>query len=127
MKYTRKKVDAILNDLRNGCTRKGAAEANAISRSELYLWMKRYRTFRTQVEEAEAVAERGMTEVVRRAASKGEWKAAIEWLKRRRRADWGDSIDVRKVDDDTLLRLLELAGGGSEAGIDEDGERQTPA
>ncbi|MBW3637362.1 MAG: hypothetical protein KY445_13015 [Armatimonadetes bacterium] len=31
---------------------------------------------------------------------------AIEWLKRRRRAEWGDSLDIRKLDDETLLRLL---------------------
>ncbi len=38
---------------------------------------------------------------------------AVEWLKRRRRAEWGDSLDVRKLDDETLLRLLADAGAES--------------
>lgn len=36
-----------------------------------------------------------------------DWRAALEWLKRRRRAEWGDSLDINKLDDETLIRLLE--------------------
>lgn len=37
-----------------------------------------------------------------------DWRAGLEWLKRRRRVEWGDSIDIRKFDDETLLRLLQM-------------------
>lgn len=43
-----------------------------------------------------------------------EWRAALEWLKRRRHVEWGtDSIDIEKLDDETILRLLELTSGSS--------------
>ena len=32
--------------------------------------------------------------VMNNAAAKGEWKASLEWLRRRRRADWGDNVDL---------------------------------
>jgi hypothetical protein len=40
-----------------------------------------------------------------------DWRAALEWLKRRRRAEWGDSLDLRKLDDATILQLLALEEG----------------
>jgi hypothetical protein len=36
-----------------------------------------------------------------------DWRAAESWLKRRRREEWGDTLDVRKLGDDQLIRLLE--------------------
>jgi len=36
-----------------------------------------------------------------------DWRAGLEWLKRRNRAEYGDTLDVRKLDDETLIRLLE--------------------
>jgi transposase-like protein len=32
--------------------------------------------------------------VINNAAAKGDWKASLEWLKRRRRGEWGDNVDV---------------------------------
>lgn len=89
-KYTTERVTAILSDLRNGCTRTAAAECNGIQRETLYDWMERYPTFLTQVQMAESDAERAMTDIVRNAASGGDWKAALEWLKRRRPDDWSE-------------------------------------
>jgi len=34
-----------------------------------------------------------MTRMIQQAAANRDWKAALEWLKRRRRADWGDNVD----------------------------------
>ena len=41
-----------------------------------------------------------------------DWHASLEWLKRRRRIEWGDTIDLGKIPDEQLLRLIEAAGGG---------------
>jgi hypothetical protein len=48
----------------------------------------------------------------------GDWRAAESWLKRRRRAEWGDSLDLRKLDDDTILRLLSLEAGSPPQGLE---------
>lgn len=46
------------------------------------------------------------TETVTTEGREFDWRASLEWLKRRKRADWGDSLDIRTLDDETLLRLL---------------------
>lgn len=53
-----------------------------------------------------------LSETVTTESNEFDWKAAESWLKRRHRADWGDSLDVKKLDDETVLRLL--AGVDSE-------------
>lgn len=54
----------------------------------------------------EPVALEEVTET-RTEARQFDWRAAESWLRRRRRDEWGDQIDVRKLPDDTLVRLLE--------------------
>jgi len=50
------------------------------------------------------------TETVTTTAREFDWRAALEWLKRRKRADWGDSLDLSKLDDETIVRLLQNNG-----------------
>lgn len=40
-----------------------------------------------------------------------DWRAALEWLKRRRREEWGDKLDLSKLPDETILRLVALEEG----------------
>jgi len=64
------------------------------------------------VAQAEARAEVLFTETMASCAEgtgseRADWRPAESWLKRRRRADYGDTLDIRKIDAETLLRLLQ--------------------
>lgn len=91
-------VDAILH----GASYKDAAESAGVSYSTFNVWMKagenakngKFVKFLEAVRQADAECARNMVRVIQSAAAKGDWKAALEWLKRRRRADWGDGVDV---------------------------------
>jgi hypothetical protein len=88
------KQEKILMFLRGGATRRDAAAASGISRETLRVWMADDLAFLALVEEAEGecaslMAARLVAEARR---SDGDWKAALAWLQRRRREEWGDSI-----------------------------------
>lgn len=91
-------VDAILH----GATYKDAAEAAGVEYNTFNEWMKKgvdsksgaYREFNEAVGVANAQCAVNFTRVIQTAAAKGDAKFALEWLKRRRRADWGDNVDV---------------------------------
>jgi hypothetical protein len=86
--------DKILTYLRGGATRRDAAAASGVSRDTLRHWMQENSAFSALVEEAEgecgALMAARLTAEARR--SDGDWKAALAWLQRRRRDEWGDSI-----------------------------------
>ncbi len=91
-------VDAILH----GATYKDAAEAAGVEYNTFNEWMKKgadaktgaYREFNEAVGVANAQCAVNFTRVIQSAAAKGDAKFALEWLKRRRRAEWGDNVDV---------------------------------
>ena len=91
-------VDAILH----GCTYKDAAEAAGIEYNTFNEWMKKgeqstsgkYREFNDAVSKANAQCAINFTRVIQSKAALGDWKAALEWLKRRRRSEWGDAVDL---------------------------------
>lgn len=91
-------VDAILH----GATYKDAAESAGIDYNTFNEWMKKgadakngaYREFNEAVSKANAECAVNFTRVIQSNAAKGDWKAALEWLKRRRRGEWGDAVDV---------------------------------
>lgn len=89
-KFTTERVEAILADLRIGCTRTAASECNGIDRTTFTLWLERYPSFSSQVHEAESFAEQAMTAAISKAAQSGDWRASLEWLKRRRPEDWSE-------------------------------------
>lgn len=118
-KCTPERCGAILQALRNGCTRTAAASVGGVDLESLRRWMARSAEFRAEVTHAEAEAERVFTEAMRKAAvphtitvrttttnadgsvkvveeqrAEFDWRAAEAWLKRRRRAEWGDNQDV---------------------------------
>lgn len=59
----------------------------------------------TVVEEPVALQEVSETTTTSR---EFDWRAGESWLKRRRKPEWGDSIDVRRIPDDQLLRMIAL-------------------
>jgi len=90
-------VDAVLH----GCTYKDAAEAAGVDYNTFNEWMKKgaegksgtYREFNEAVSKANAECAVNFTRVIQTAAAKGDAKYALEWLKRRRRSEWGDNVD----------------------------------
>lgn len=54
-------------------------------------WIKRYPDFAELVARAEGEVERRMAATIIQAAVDGDYRAALEWLKRRRPADWGET------------------------------------
>jgi hypothetical protein len=95
-KLTEATERAILTALRAGMTRTAAFEAAGVERTQISRWMRRFATFRNAVLEAEANAEIQTTIVIRQAIERGDWRAALAWLERRRRDDWGrvDRIEL---------------------------------
>lgn len=100
-KMTDARVNAILNALRQGCTRRAAAAVGGISHTTLYDWMDRDPTFTATVERAEGEAEATFTAIVAQAAITS-WQAGAWWLERRKHQDFARhekfdlSIDLRK-------------------------------
>ena len=94
-------VDAILH----GATYRDAAEASGVGYSTFNDWMKlgreatrknKYSEFSEAIETANAQCAVNFTRVIQSKAALGDWKAAEAWLKRRRREDWGDVIEINQ-------------------------------
>ena len=109
---------AILEALRLGNTRRASAQAAGVSPDTLYRWMAADTAFSDAVTRAESEAEFYLVQCIRNAAPT-DWRAGESLLKRRFRAEWGDTLDLRKLDDATILRLLDAEAG-------ETGEAETP-
>lgn len=147
--FTPKTVEKILTGLRNGLTRRAASAQGGITYKTLNQWLKQKSKviFVSQVEEAEDAAEADFTGVLKKAAFGHEvriektktnedgtsvttvetrwefdWRAGLEWLKRRRREDWSEQITVedeigprrQALAEETLRRIREDAYGWSE-------------
>ncbi len=93
-KYNEQISKAICDRLQTGSTRTAAAEAVEIDSKTFARWMKSNVLFCRAVTRAEAEAECRMAALLMNAAVNGEWRAAESWLKRRRRAEWGDTQEV---------------------------------
>ena len=101
-KFHQEIKDAILRYLSIGATYKDAAEGSGISYETLLNWLTKgreatsgnYYEFFQAVRKAEAQARLNYLTTIAQAASKGDWKAAEAYLKRRDRANWGDNVDV---------------------------------
>jgi hypothetical protein len=94
-KLTDARVEAILNALRTGCTRRAAAAVGGIHRDTLLEWMTRDPAFSGSVERAEGEAEATFTAIVARAAVTS-WQASAWWLERRKYMDYArrDKIEM---------------------------------
>ena len=103
-KYTEEKANQIATLLRAGCTRKDAAGSVGVNYTTFLSWLTRFPSFASLTESAESYAAVKMTTIVTKAADT-DWKAALEWLKRRRRDEWGDNINLSRMSDADLIAL----------------------
>ena len=103
----------ILDALRVGATREDAFGAAGISERTFYEWMEQFPQFSQSVVHAEsACAVRMSARIYQEAtAEKGDWKAALEYLKRRRRAEWGDGPPPASEGGQALVLLRKMLFG----------------
>jgi hypothetical protein len=115
-KLSESRVEALLNALRVGNTRRAACAHAEIDSATFYRWMLADAALRSEVERAEGEAETRFLAQVARAATNGTWQAAAWWLERRHPADFGlrARLDVR-VELEAEVRRLAI-----EAGVDSD-------
>jgi hypothetical protein len=98
--------DAIIKALSIGATYKDAAEAAGVWYTTFLDWMKqgeeaksgKFYEFYELVKRTEAQTRNNFVAVIARAANTGDWRAAEAYLKRRDRANWGDSVDFNPKD-----------------------------
>lgn len=112
------RIAAICAALAQGVSRRGACALAGISADTLYRWMHEDRTCSDAVARAEAAFEQTCISALKRpfedAASPGEAARAAQWALSHHpqlRADWGERLDVRLLDDEQLMRLLSAAEG----------------
>jgi hypothetical protein len=114
LKMTPERVRAVLDGLRLGLSRTIAANAVGISKSTITNWAARSETFRAQLEQAEAEAERMLIGLIVAAAAKKlptSWQAAAWILERTRPDRYGQrsrmdiSLDVRQAAEDAAADL----------------------
>ena len=115
-KYTPERIKRILDALRGGCSRRDAYEYGAIDSETFANWIHRYSDFSEQVIAAESAAAVMHTANIMKAAKEGDWKASLEWLKRRRRLEWGDNIAI-SADKEIERIVAALFAGDAEDGI----------
>lgn len=123
----------IQNALLLGNTRKAACRYAGISEDTFADWLKRFPDFSDLVEQAEARVEIEMVSILRKAAKEREvvitksktigdvtitettkrmefdWKAALEWLKRRRPKEWGDAMKIGEDPESPMLGTFTAA------------------
>jgi hypothetical protein len=109
--YSQEIADTICDHIRNGTTIRYAALAAGITHETLYDWCRDKDDFSDAVARAQAdCMARVSATVVKTATGEecaGDWRPAIEFLKRRDRAAWGDTLDLRQIPAETLLRLYQ--------------------
>lgn len=101
-KLTQETHDAIVRDIGNGVTFVDAAGAAGIDYATFNNWMKRgevaksgiYFEFFHACKIAQAQARKKFTLVIAKASADGDWRAALEYLKRHDPENWGDRQDV---------------------------------
>ncbi len=95
-----KLTEAVSNDIlgwiRLGNTEEDAAAAVGVHRVTLARWKAGNATFRYAVEDARAHAKAAAVGTII-AAGRKDWKASLEYLKRRYPSEWGDRLDIHHV------------------------------
>ena len=93
-KFTDRVCAKILEGLQAGLTRSAATGRAGVHPAQIGRWCADNPGFATNCDIAEAEAEARSTAIITNAAQNGDPKMALEWLKRRRRDDWGDNEKV---------------------------------
>lgn len=109
--YTSEIGQAICEKVKRGTPIEAACGVLGITRETFYNWKEEREEFLYMFLRAYAEAEEYFTSILYDATKHPvgsiEYKAALEWLKRQRRASWADTLDVRRIDEGVLLRLLQ--------------------
>jgi hypothetical protein len=125
-KLTDARVEAILNALRHGCTRRAAAAAGGVAHRTFYNWLEADDgTLLQAVERAEGEAEAAFTGIVAEAAARGDsWQAAAWWLERRRHEEYArrDKVDMT-IDVKREAERIAAANGLDPAAVIAEAER----
>jgi DNA-binding XRE family transcriptional regulator len=116
-------VEKKLRDLlRCGATRADAARAAGITYETLRQWEKDDAEFAEDIAQSESECAARMAARIYQEATRsdGDWRAAVEWLKRRRRDEWSERQEitlgkVREMTDDELIAFIKGGVGGSSA------------
>lgn len=111
-KLTPELQQAIVSALEIGATRTDAVASVGIDYHTFLNWLEQgqkersgiFFQFFQAVTRAEASARIRFTSTIARAAADGDWRAALEYLKRRDRANWGDAVNVA-TNGDIVIRL----------------------
>ena len=101
-KLTPETIKTLTSAIGLGASYVDACDAARIDYSTFAMWMQKgregkrgeYVDFLEAIRAEEAAATLRHLAVINNAAAKGDWKASLEWLKRRRRGEWGDNVDV---------------------------------
>jgi hypothetical protein len=113
-KLTPETHTAIVKALDIGATRKDAAGAAGVDYATFLNWMARgeqaksgpFFEFFHACDIAEHNARLMYTLTISRAANEGDWRAALEYLKRRDPANWSDNTPVAGGDGNYIVRLI---------------------
>lgn len=116
-KYTPETEKRILEALSGGVSRKTAAEYAGIDEVTLIRWMQRYDNFASAVIAAESKVEVSAVLSVRQAWMAGDWRAAIEWLKRRRSKEWSETHRIELIS--SVREMARAAGADEDAAVAE--------
>ena len=121
-KLTPETSTAIIKAIEVGATFETAAGAAGIRYETFRLWMQagmkaksgKFLAFFVACERAKQEARLKFTKVITKAAADGDWRAALEYLKRHDPANWGDkssdtllNIDLSSLTDEQLKRLAQ--------------------
>ena len=101
---------AIVDALTIGATRKDAALSAGVVYTTFLTWMQkgekaksgRYHDFNNACRIAEGTARLNFTAVIAKAANSGDWRAAMEYLKRRDRDNWSERQEITGADGSEL-------------------------
>ena len=112
-KRTPETLQAICDSLRQGCTRRAACASADLNFQILYDWMRADEHVLDAIVRAEQEAERKATVRVTSAFEDKDTRVATQnaqwWLERRRRQDYGPSLDLGKIPTERLVELLQGA------------------
>jgi len=111
-KYTKKRVEAIVERVRQGVFVKTACRVEGVSPQTFYRWMETRPYIREQIDAARAYAETTAIRNIRTAAERGDWRADAWFLERAFRDKYGQqAVELKhsgKVETNRSDQILNL-------------------
>lgn len=116
--YTQEMAESIASMIRNGATKKASAHAHGICQDTFFAWVKEKPGFSELITRAEGEMLAEMAARVRAEAQRrdGDWKAALEILKRRERAEWTERTEITGADNTPLSVIVRFEGDDEKDG-----------